>query len=490
MTPRSVALGLTGLAASALVHASAFWALAAMVAPERAPDQPTPEARLDIAAQNVPRGDATAMTPEAQALSQSEGDTNALRQGNLTRTKAEALAPSADRLPGVTGHAQTLQPAEADLQPTTQPPRPKAMAALTPTDQPLAAAQLSSQSLGITTTTALRLPRAELSVAALAADVPYQPAQAASQPQAQPATLADPLGDAVTSALPQSTQAPAQPLPEEFQTAALAWSGDAENTSPLSAASLAAIAAFMRPEDVGSGARELRDGIAGILASVPCARLQTEFDPEAGALVLRGHIPEDGLRAPVLAALRTQIGASIPLQDKLLILPRPQCAALAGIAGIGLPQSTEQLTNPRVIGDEGFARTYTYANGDRLELELQAPDYPSFVYVDYFTADGSVLHLQPNQIVSLPFAAPKSALSVGKPTADGAFLDLTIGPPFGQEIAVAFAASAPLYDRLRPLQEPADPYLAWLRDRVAAKRSEDPSFKGEWVYFFVSTVPE
>ena len=67
------------------------------------------------------------------------------------------------------------------------------------------------------------------------------------------------------------------------------------------------------------------------------------------------------------------------------------------------------------------------------------------------------------------------------------FLNITIGPPYGQEIAAACAASSPLYDGLRPLSDPAGPYLEWLKARVAEARAKDPNFKGEWVYFFVST---
>ncbi len=284
--------------------------------------------------------------------------------------------------------------------------------------------------------------------------------------------------------------APQLDLPSEFATAALAWSGEDERVAdPVS---LAAIQAFMQPSDLNAtGAEsEVRDGIEAVLASVPCARLQTEFDPDTGSLLLRGHIPEDGLRGPVLDALKAQIGNSIPIQDTLLILPRPQCGALSGIAEIGLPQSTDQVTNPRVVGPQGFARNYKYSNGQRLVLELGAPDYPSVVYVDYFSADGMVLHLQPNTIVPLEAYAAKSAFTVGKERSDGPSVNLTISPPFGQEIAVAFAASTPVYDGLRPVSEPAEPYLEFLRNQIAQARARDPNFKGEWVYFFISTTPQ
>ena len=303
------------------------------------------------------------------------------------------------------------------------------------------------------------------------------------------ATLALPTTMAVQSSIAdQASRAPAQPLLAVAGKAALAWSGSEDDTIEFT--SLANIQAFMQPGDIDlsdSNLGEVRDGISAILASVPCSRLQTTFIPETGQLELRGHVPEDALRGPILAALQEQVGDAIPISDQLLILPRPQCGALSGIADVGLPQSTEQLTNPRVIGADGFAQNYTYFDGQRLQLELVAPDYGGFVYVDYFTADGNVIHLQPNSIVPLEFAPAKSPLSVGKNRGDKPALDIKISPPFGHEIAAAFASSIPLYEGLRPLQEPAEPYLNFLQEQVAIARGKNPSFKGEWVYFFIST---
>ncbi|MFV0513679.1 MAG: hypothetical protein ACK5MY_08635 [Jhaorihella sp.] len=47
--------------------------------------------------------------------------------------------------------------------------------------------------------------------------------------------------------------------------------------------------------------------------------------------------------------------------------------------------------------------------------------------------------------------------------------------------------SVPLYDGLRPISEPAAPYLDRLRGQIARARRENPGFKGVWVYFFVRT---
>ncbi|MEP1494242.1 DUF4384 domain-containing protein, partial [Pseudophaeobacter sp.] len=197
--------------------------------------------------------------------------------------------------------------------------------------------------------------------------------------------------------------------------------------------------------------------------------------------------PEDGLRQPVLAALQAQMGRDIALSDKMRLLPRPQCGALSGISTVGLPQSTDQITNPLLLGADAQARVLSYSDGEQLYFDLTAPDYPAYLYVDYFDAAGDVIHLSPNAQIPLILAEPKSAQRVGAKTPKDTGLQITVGPPYGQEIAVAFAASSPLYDGLRPLSEPAAAYLDFLRRKVAEKRDQDIDFKGEWVYFLIET---
>ena len=373
-----------------------------------------------------------------------------------------SVLPDADTVAPIASADQIVQPTRAQPQTLAATQAPAQV-------QTLAATQAPAQALASPSNPA------EM-ISSTVPDV-----SAAMAPGRSPATNTNAL-----SLSDHSDQTAALALPNITATAALAWSGSGDEL--VEAASLAAIQAFMQPGDLtSSDADGVRDAISTILAAVPCARLQTTFIPETGQLELRGHLPDDAMRGPVLAALAAQVGGAIPIADQLLVLPAPQCGALAGVAQAGLPQSTEQLTNPRVIGADGFARTYTYLEGQRLELELTAPDYDSFIYVDYFTADGNVIHLQPNSIVPLEFATAKSALTVGRDRGELPSLDITISEPFGQEIAVAFASSVALYEGLRPLVEPAEPYLTFLKERIAQARATVPEFKGEWVYFFIST---
>ena len=268
-------------------------------------------------------------------------------------------------------------------------------------------------------------------------------------------------------------------------TAALSLPGAEALSDPQS---VAALQSFLAPE-AAPGGDAVRDGLEAALSAVPCARVHARFDPEATALVLTGHVPRPEDAAPMVAALQAQVGADIAVLGDLRVLPPPQCQALTAMARAGLPQSTDQITNPLMVGPDTHARAYDYAEGDQLLLDIEAPDYDAYVYVDYFDSAGRVIHLTPNEFVPLFLSSAQAPLRIGAESPDDPGLFITITPPFGQEIAVAFATSVPLFDEIRPLFEPAAPYLDLLRERVARARAETPDFKGEWAYFFVTTGP-
>jgi hypothetical protein len=464
--------------ASGVLHVGLFVLGPMVFAPDPIDDQPRPQSELRIETQEVARSESSATAPAGEATATQSAEGAAIAQGAIPQSRAAAE-------PVVSAPVQPVaapEPIVASAAPVQSAVIAASPATVTPATDMSPDVVVAATDLSRATTLAPSAP-------------PAATVTQAAPPPALVVATAAPTGTAVASvAMPDAVAAAAPPagqvmsagdLPATEITAALAWSGNAQ--SQLDQQALDAIQSFMRPGDARAQAGDVRDALTDLLSQVPCARLQAEFDPETGSIVLRGHIPEEDLRAPVLAALQAQVGTGLPVVDAMLILPRPQCGALAGIGTVGLPQSTEALTNPLLIGADAHARAYTYRDGDQLILDMQAPDYDAYVYVDYFDASGNVIHLVPNDTVPLVLHPAKSAMRIGQSVNGEPALAITIGPPFGQEIAVAFAASAPLYDGLRPISEPAEPYLTWLREQVAAARAADPDFKGEWVYFFIST---
>ncbi len=527
MTVRRAGLGLAG---SLILHAAAGLALLHWVAPRPVP-QPAPNpGRILLATMEVPRARAAPRTPESPDVA--SGATAGARMAGqgVPLRRADALAATGALQ---SGHAP-VGASVADIDPSAVPrgavaPTGARVGSVVPAGAPQGAV---SEAAGVIGPVGLPFERqvarpvesGRLTALAGAGQAvreapPVHRVQAAAVPEVPGAVGRPLLSDRIAEARPPATRVGVtmpQTVPAQAKTpdageaatgataghrmaarlpeadapavqdtagavlqAGLAWSG--EGSVALDSQSLATIQAFLAPGQPAG--RDVRDRMARAMEAPDCARVHTVFDAETGTLEVRGHVPEAQARAPLIAALRDQIGGALELRDALRILPRPQCALLDAFAGLGLPPSEEQLTDPDLVGENTQVREYAFSEGDRLRIDLTAPDYPAHVYVDYFDASGQVLHLMPNDATPLRRFAPGEVFAVG----GGAGLDLRIAPPFGQDIAVAFAASAPLPGGARPMVEQAGPYLMDLRDRIAEARAADPGFRGEWVYLFVAT---
>lgn len=519
---RGLATWLGALALSALLNLAAGVGLLRALQPLPPPEQTQPESRLTVTAQEVPRSTAEDRPPESEAAAEGEARGADIGAGPVPLSRAEAAAlprqsaavktPEANALAPVSEAARPLEAAPLPAQsaevvvappapleassPASQPVGAARPAAHSARAQPLLSTQTEARRASASGTTAprpiqaaaLRSSAAPAQLLIAAATLPgRQPASAALPPQQPPTTprptAAPPSQDLAAAPPPSQPAPPARPEVTRSRAQLAFPSGDGGPVDPLS---LAAFASFTQPASLES--QDLRDGLAAAL-DLPCARLQVIFDPESARLTLAGHLPDPAQAAPLLADLRARMGSDIAISSDLLTLPAPQCGALSGIARIGLPQSTDQITNPLILGQGTHARVFPFLQDDPLVLHLTAPDYPAYLYVDYFDAAGQVIHLSPNAESPLRRAAPEARVQIGAEAPGGAGLHVRIGPPYGQEIAAAFASSVPLYEGLRPLVEPAGPYLDWLRERVAEARAAEPDFKGEWVYFFVTTAP-
>ena len=514
---------------SVLVHAGALAGLGLALRPEAWQAPPPPPPKVEVRSLPVERVAARPDTPDAAATAAAPAGGRPV--GTLALPPAMRLRAEGAQAPATAARPPAATRPEAAAAPVALLPVPGAIA------QAPAASRTAVLSAGATDSAAMvsvtpgggALPAARPGEPVLAPDQVAAPATLAVSARGpglaavaalaeRPAATADAAAQAAAPPpaeslrQPQATAPPARPAPASGPASPpdrlpADKAGPAPATTPLAGpsalpaerhqAALAppgslalpaeALAAFLRPGDpAASGADldEARDSLAAALASLPCSRIQSSFNPDTGTLDLRGHVPDPALRPVVMEMLSGMLGPGVPVAGDLLVLPRPQCQVLAAIDALGLPQSSDQYSDPRVIGPDAHVRDYRFAEGDRLLLELEAPDYPAWVQVDYFDASGQVLHLQPNEMIPPARILPGAAIRVG----DGA-LSITIAPPFGQEIAVAFATSAPLNDGTRPMVEPAGPYLAEMAERLRTARATDPGFKGEWVYFFVTTAP-
>ena len=525
---RGGALWSAGTVISGVAHLGAAALLVWAIKPGPVEDQPKPQTKLNMTTYQVPRSQAQEAMPDVDQARQNTADGNTLAAHGPVLQRSEALQANPVKI------ALALPRSEATAQmPAKSTPVPNAAQQNTTRigqsevrsraskgqalQLPVAAQAGSLTVQNIVQAVSLAAADAQLIVAAAVpaqAMTPVRPANetaalvvaaALTLPPEQiaghPARAANISSVPAPAKVPQTTisdnispspdAAAALALPALEAQATLAFA--AIGGGPVDPVSLTAFQSFMQPGDLAGSSNDVKDGLASVINGVPCSRVQVRFEPLDNALVVSGHVPEDALRGSVLKAMQEKMGADIPVLDNLRILPSPQCGALAGIAGVGLPQSTDQITNPLLVGDDTHAKEFRYVAEQPMVLTLQGADYDAYVYVDYFDAAGNVIHLLPNAHTPMTRAPMNAAIKVGSDSALQAGetgLYLKVGPPYGQEIAVAFAASEPLYDGVRPLSEPAAPYLDWLTDKVAAAKSAHAGFKGEWVYFFVSTAAE
>lgn len=546
--PRATTWGLA-FGVSLSLHAGAAGIYLATKSLNPPPEQTSGQSKLQLDTVTAPRQNAIAREPESESASEQAPDSPELAAGAVPQADAQQLSTNAEKSAAITPPSANVAatPPPTDALANTPPPSSQLTAAPPPSSQLTATAPPKSQ-IAATAPPVSQLaampPRANQIAAApppvsqLAATPPpannitatsapaatlrAEPAIVAAVPVISPAsttlaaatvtaatlqtvaptgerapqstaqgertTLASARGDVATQTAPQGTDALEPPLPATSTKATVAWQfQDRVVTDPTA---IATIQAFMAPDALqnsAANAGEVKDGLSDVLAGIDCARVSATYVPETGALEMRGHIPDPAMRQSIVDAMQKEVGEGIIVTSNLLHLPSPQCGALTGIADIGLPQSTDQFTNDRLIGETAQAREYDYSEGQRLQFDLVAPDYAAYVYIDYFNADGEVIHLAPNDTIPLKKHDPQTVFGVGKDLPGQPGLRLIIGPPYGQEIAVAFASSTQLYDGLRPIVEPSEPYLAFLKSQIADARARDSDFKGEWVYFFITT---
>ncbi|MGO4815496.1 serine/threonine-protein kinase [Cupriavidus sp. 2MCAB6] len=108
--------------------------------------------------------------------------------------------------------------------------------------------------------------------------------------------------------------------------------------------------------------------------------------------------------------------------------------------------------------------------GTPLIVDITTPPYDTYVYVDYYMADGKVVHMVPSQRAKANQAPASYHATVGS------LGDWVIAKPFGTELIVLLTTPAPLFDALRPEVESRQDYLRALERQLgpmAAKHGDD-----------------
>ncbi|MCX8100824.1 MAG: OmpA family protein [Geminicoccaceae bacterium] len=202
-----------------------------------------------------------------------------------------------------------------------------------------------------------------------------------------------------------------------------------------------------------------------LLRAFPCAEVRSVASAD-GRLLLEGTVTGELERASLARALAALPGASSVEGGGLAIRPRPHCEAALKVAGLVGPSRLGpvrlQLNRPEGVFTAGR---------DVLVATLRAPaDVAVWAYLDYYHENGEVYHLLPEPMAPDDRLAPGAVLRVGPEKAEAGPNDRVweASEPYGEGRLVLLLSERPLFDRPRPIGEPAAEYLSALEAAIAA----------------------
>lgn len=206
---------------------------------------------------------------------------------------------------------------------------------------------------------------------------------------------------------------------------------------------------------------EIKANLATVTAGYQCAALDVAVAADRSARI-SGHVASqedlDKLNRDVLA-----IRGIGPVKFDVSLMGRPHCEVAAVLA----PLIGRQPLAPNLAF---VARTNDVHMGDRLALDVRAPGFDGYIYIDYFDRGGQVLHLFPNGRDFFNLRPERNRFVVFKPPLTSCW---TFNGNVGQELITLIATTKPLFPAPRPEIESVADYLASLRPIIHGLPQED-----------------
>jgi hypothetical protein len=194
--------------------------------------------------------------------------------------------------------------------------------------------------------------------------------------------------------------------------------------------------------------------ITPALAQVPCSALSASVQDHS--LTVRGYVSQRYGTAHLKDTL-----AALPGVDTLTLAVEPladdKCDTIKALA----PYWVGNMQAGHVAALHVRPSGGQLSDGDPLVVDVTTPGYDSYVNLDYYQLDGSVVHMVPSPRAKDNQAPPHYAATIGSAG------DWIISKPFGSEMVVLLITPAPLFDKPRPESEARADYLRALDARLA-----------------------
>lgn len=202
--------------------------------------------------------------------------------------------------------------------------------------------------------------------------------------------------------------------------------------------------------------------VQAVLAKLPCSGLLPTI--EGSDVMLQGYVrSKDDLVTLQNAVNEVRGVEKVNLQVD--VLGSPYCEVVNFLAGYraGARDLASKIALPELN------KLVQYREGDKLMLELVTPDFSSYMYVDYFMLNGTVVHMLPENNRPLVKTPANKRIKIGE--GGKGKQSWEISAPFGRELITIVATKQPLFDKARPEIEEVDVYLAALRGALEQANS-------------------
>jgi eukaryotic-like serine/threonine-protein kinase len=207
------------------------------------------------------------------------------------------------------------------------------------------------------------------------------------------------------------------------------------------------------------------DQLNEALSHFECAALHSRVPAPGAPPIIKGTIPDPDEKAWLSAIAQRYFPDTQP-QIEVDIVPAPLCRSLGELATMrrfGL--LSERDLSLRLVSPMPQLR-----EGDLIKVEVHAPAYPVSLRIDYYSLEGQVQHLWPNDQEKDPKLAPDAVRIFGEP--GGGRVWKAGGAPFGTEMITVLATPVPLNLGQRPWVEQSQDYLRDLKRALDTNRSD------------------
>ncbi|ESS70665.1 serine/threonine-protein kinase PksC [Methyloglobulus morosus KoM1] len=219
-----------------------------------------------------------------------------------------------------------------------------------------------------------------------------------------------------------------------------------------------------------------KENLVNLLAKYPCASLVTETNND-GTLVVRGY-----LQALDIQRLNDDLAQAFGKGTIDSHGVKAWNGTFCDVVALLSPLNSANDKNDYGLKVRSGAEDNRYVMDDYLEMNVSAPNYTAYLYVDYFQLNGHVLHMYPTKLEQMIGSEPNTALSIGQAEQAKRW---QISPPYGTEIVSVIASPAALFKQLRNEDELTETYLA---DLKAAVRPENEPTTAQ--YLTIETSPQ